>query len=127
MAPKCMKLQFTPSVIRDGIGVVNIDVDEARKLTKMWENSLIVYVKGGCPTIESMKRFANVAWNQVTLPKIYLHEEGYFEVQFKTEKNKDLVLANGPFTISKRPMIMKKWCPEFLLKKEVFRVLHVWG
>lgn len=75
---KGMQLDFTLPDFVNGIGVVNVDVVEARELIGIWDRYLIAYVVGETPTIESMRRFVASGWNHVANPKVFWHEEGYF-------------------------------------------------
>ncbi|XP_058775694.1 uncharacterized protein LOC131649972 [Vicia villosa] len=74
----------------------------------------------------AVKNFMAKAWNFVTLPDMYYHEEGYFLLRFKNHYYMDAVMMKGPCTIRKIPMILKEWRPDYNVKEDMLRTLPIW-
>lgn len=75
-----MSLKFVEPVIKDGEKVIELDKEEIEKENSKWKQALIVYVVGDSPTIGALERFIAAAWNFVTKPKVFYHNDGYFFV-----------------------------------------------
>lgn len=122
---KGIHLSYTQPELCHEVCKVSVDLAEVTHMAKLWEISLIVYVVGDSPTIESLRRFIAAGWNNVSPPMFFWHQEGYFIVHFSSMSDRDLILAGGPCTMGKRPLILRKWPANFSLMKEVLRVFPV--
>lgn len=91
-----MALSFIPPTVIEDKHVVELESEEVFHSTTNWENELIVYVVGYKPLYSYMESFVAKNWNHLAKPKIFLHEEGYFIVKFKTEENRDEILYSRP-------------------------------
>ncbi|XP_056685384.1 uncharacterized protein [Spinacia oleracea] len=100
--------------------------NEIDKLTDVWLASIVLYVVGDAPTIASVKRFIDATWSNVGTPNVFLHDEGYFLVQFDSIADRDLVLSGGPYTFFSKPVIVKPWAANFNFYEEVLRVIPLW-
>ncbi|KAH0764714.1 hypothetical protein KY285_000585 [Solanum tuberosum] len=60
------------------------------------------------------------------MPKILLHDEGYYIFKFKSEEDKENVINFGPYYFSNRPLILKPWVLDFEFDKEILSVVPIW-
>lgn len=92
-------------------------------LTEKWLTSLVLYVVGDTPTIASIKRYIIAHWNHVGVPNVFLHDAGYFVIQFSCIADKNDILCGGPYMFFNRPIILKPWPPDFNFYEEVLKVI----
>nr|XP_009763858.1 PREDICTED: uncharacterized protein LOC104215701 [Nicotiana sylvestris]XP_016502568.1 PREDICTED: uncharacterized protein LOC107820743 [Nicotiana tabacum] len=60
------------------------------------------------------------------IPKVYLHDDGYFIYRFESEQDKASIMENGPYTYNNRPLILKTWTLEFQMTKEPICLIPLW-
>lgn len=99
---------------------------EVDAMTEKWITSLVMYIVGEVPTIASIKRYIVANWSQVSVPSVYLHDDGYFVVHFNTIEERNEILCGGPYTFFNKPIIVKPWSPDFNFYEEVLRVIPLW-
>lgn len=121
-----MNLKFVPPTIVNGIPIAKLDAKEANNMINVWKKSVVVYVVGIKPTVESLKIYINAGWLGIHEYKVFEHEEGYFIIQFKASEDCDNVLKGGPYFMGGRPVIVKQWCPGFDMEKEILKNVPVW-
>nr|XP_016515889.1 PREDICTED: uncharacterized protein LOC107832538 [Nicotiana tabacum] len=121
-----MKLNYYPPIIKDGKKIVRLNQVEVEEQSRRWSTSLIGYVIGGSPQFKEMLKFVYGVWQFVTTPQVLIHDEGYFIFKFESDEDRDTVLHNGPYTFNNRPMILKKWDPDFQMSKENTKNIPVW-
>lgn len=112
-----MKLSFVNP--HDGKKVAKLQVEELEKMTAVWKSAIVLYVVGFSPTIIA----AN--WNSVAKPKVFLHDDGYFVIQFQSVASRDAILCNGPYHFLGKPIIMNLWSENFHFHDEILNVARV--
>ncbi|XP_021859177.2 uncharacterized protein [Spinacia oleracea] len=118
-------LSFISPTIVDGkpIGLLNkIDVDN---MVAIWNCSIVMYIVGDMPSIGAVIRFIAKEWVNVSTPKVFLQDEGYFVIRFASRKDRDSVLMAGPYSFFNRPMIVKPWSAKFNFQEEILGVIPV--
>ena len=73
-----------------------------------------------------MKRYILMNWSKVDKLDVFLHEEGYYIIKFKSLNDMNEVLYSGPYTISNRPIILKQWSPDFDFGNEFLTEIPLW-
>ncbi|XP_070009748.1 uncharacterized protein [Nicotiana sylvestris] len=73
-----------------------------------------------------MEKYIAHAWSRVSIPDLYLHEEGYYIAKFDTIGDLKDILYRGQYTINGRPMILKQWTPDFDIKAEFLMEIPLW-
>lgn len=48
-------------------------------------------------------------WGKMGLSKVLLHDKGYYIFKFASAKDRENVLAMGPWYISNKQILLKKW------------------
>ncbi|XP_060210241.1 uncharacterized protein LOC132637115 [Lycium barbarum] len=125
-ASKGMTLTFIAPVIENGEKIVELQRAEVAKGTEKWNKAVILYVVGEDPSIGAIERFIASEWNFVSKPTIYYHNEGYFVIKLNTLEERNEVLYSGPYTLRRKPVIIKAWTPEFNFHEEVLKTIPVW-
>lgn len=87
---------------------VEIEEDDIASELQFWENTLILCSLGEDLSMTTVKNFMAKAWNFVTLPDMYYHEEDYFLLRFKNHDYMDAVMMKGPYTIRNIPMFLEE-------------------
>ncbi|XP_058763382.1 uncharacterized protein LOC131636806 [Vicia villosa] len=114
-----------PKVVNGGI-VVEIEQSDIESEVRYWDCALIMYVLGGELSMNMVKQFMMKNWNTVQLPDLLYHDDGYFLLKFKTHKEKEEILMNGPYMIKNMPMILRDWKPNFSMKTDMLRTIPLW-
>ncbi|XP_058784641.1 uncharacterized protein LOC131659469 [Vicia villosa] len=121
-----MNLEFVaPSVINGEI-IVEIEQSDIESEVLYWDSALIMYVLGGDLSMNMVKQFMIRQWNTVQLPDLLYHDDRYFIMRFKSMKEKEEILMNGPYTIKNIPMLLRDWKPDFCMKKDMLRTIPIW-
>lgn len=119
-------MQYVAPKVVDGEIDVKIEDEDVAPELKFWETTLILYVLGGDISMHMLKNFMEKAWNFVSLPDMYYHDDGYFMLCFKSHADMDAVLMKGPYTIRNMPLILQEWRPDFDLKKDMLSTIPIW-
>lgn len=106
--------------------IVQLNRAEVAEQTQKWKEMVIGYVLEGNPTFKEMLKFVYGVWNFVTVPHVYLHDDGYFIFRFNSEEDKNRLIQQGSYTYHNRPMILKQWEPNFQMNKELSRKIPIW-
>lgn len=119
-------MQYVAPKVVDGEIDVKIEDEDVAPELKFWETTLILYILGGDISMYMLKNFMEKAWNFVSLPDMYYHDDGYFMLRFKSHADMDAVLMKGPYTIRNMPLILQEWRPDFDLKKDMLSTIPIW-
>lgn len=87
---------------RNGETVVQLDKTAMEKENGKWRRALIAYVKGEAPGYNYMRRYLERTWD-VAKPEIYLHEDGYYVVQFQSSKTCNRFYVQVPIPLITDP------------------------
>ncbi|CAI8601156.1 unnamed protein product [Vicia faba] len=90
-------LKFVAPIIVNGEAVVEIEEEDVAGERRFWETSLIMYAIGGDLSMTAVKNFMAKEWNFVKLPEMFYNDEGYFILKFKTKKEREEVMLQGPY------------------------------
>lgn len=126
LTKKGMKLGFVKPLIKNGAQVVQLHKDEIEKMSIKWESAMILYVVGFDPTIAALNRFIAKEWNNVQTPHVYLHDDGYFVIHFKSVGDRDEILFSRPHTFLGKPAITKAWTANFNFQDEILKIVPIW-
>ncbi|KAL2921901.1 hypothetical protein RDABS01_013392 [Bienertia sinuspersici] len=78
------------------------------------------------PSLNAIKKYAQAQWGEISMPRIFLHENGYFLLRFDSSTACNEVNAKGPYMFKGRPVVIKQWTINFDFNAEVLRVVPVW-
>lgn len=105
-----MSLNYIAPVIVNGQCITELDKAEVAKESHNWKCALIEYVIGANPGYNGynvMMQYINQNWKEVAQSELFMHEEGYFIVGFKSQAGLQDILCLGPYSINNRPFIPK--------------------
>ena len=90
----------------------------------VWESCLVGYVAGKSPGFNAMNNIISNSWKcNATLS---IHESGWLVYRFKNVEDKLAVLANGPYLIYGRPLILKVMPEYFNFGRDEMSCVPVW-
>lgn len=90
----------------------------------VWESCLVGYVAGKSPGFNAMNNIISNSWKcNATLS---IHESGWLVYRFKNIEDKLAVLANGPYLIYGRPLILKVMPEYFNFGRDEMSCVPVW-
>ena len=121
-----MNLTYYPPQIVNGQTMVQVEGTEVQIEEEKWKYALIAYVIGECPGFNTMNRYIMMNWVKGEKPEVFLHDEGYYIIKFKSLNDMNEVLYSGPYTISNRPIILKQWCRDFDFGNEFLTEIPLW-
>ena len=121
-----MNLTYIPPQVLNGQTMVQLEEKEVQIEEEKWKCALIAYVIGEFPGYNTMNRYIQMNWAKVDKPEVFLHEEGYYIIKFRSLSDMNEVLYSGPYTISNRPIILKQWNPEFDFGAEFLTEIPLW-
>ena len=122
-----MNLTYFPPQIVNGQTMVQLESDEVQVEEDKWKYALIAHVIGECPGFNTMNRYGMMNWSKGEKPEVFLHDEGYYIIKFKSLNDMNEVMYSGPYTISNRPIILKQWSAEFEFGKEFLTEIPLWA
>lgn len=70
-------MSFVAPVPRDGKKVAQLPQTELDEWSTKWSSAMVFYVVGATPTITAVKKFVAATWNNVSTPRVFLHDDGY--------------------------------------------------
>ncbi|KAK8625158.1 hypothetical protein V6N13_090034 [Hibiscus sabdariffa] len=93
---------------------------------KVWGNSLVAQFLGKPPSSSSLVRLVNLIWGKFGEIVVNPAGENLFLFQFPSLESRDWVLANGPWHIQNKPIILRKWEPNLKSLDFSMEKLSVW-
>lgn len=106
--------------------VAELQIDDVKAEIKKWEHALIVYVVGNNPAFAAFNAYIMRNWNNIVLPEVFKHDDGYYIVRFATEGDKKKVVNAGPYFYNSRPVIMRDWTDDYKFANDVVRTMPLW-
>lgn len=77
LAAQGVALNFVAPVLRDGKKIARLPKSELAEWSEKWASAMVFYVVGSTPTITTVKKCVASNWNNVSTPRIFLHDDGY--------------------------------------------------
>ncbi|CAO2827728.1 unnamed protein product [Amaranthus hypochondriacus] len=121
-----MPLKFIAPIVENGQQIVQIESNDLNSLVNVWKRAVVMYVVGEKTSIDIIRGFTRKHWAHVKMPVIHTHDEGYYILQFHSERECEEILLGGPYFLNRAPIVVKKWSVKFDFKDEILRVIPVW-
>ncbi|XP_075099268.1 uncharacterized protein LOC142176099 [Nicotiana tabacum] len=121
-----MTLSYIVPQFVHGNVVIQLENEDVDRETEKWKGALIAYVIGDCPGYNAIRRYIDVKWKKIADPDLFIHEEGYFIIKFKSIDDMPEILCTGPYIINNRPIILKPWTTDFDFDKEFPTEISIW-
>ena len=90
-----MNLTYYPPQIVNVQTMVQLEGSEVQIEEEKWKYALIAYVIGECPGFNTMNRYIMMNWVKGEKPEVFLHDEGYYIIKFKSLNDMNEVLYSG--------------------------------
>uniref|UniRef100_A0A803QD36 DUF4283 domain-containing protein n=1 Tax=Cannabis sativa TaxID=3483 RepID=A0A803QD36_CANSA len=103
------RLLFTKPLIRDGIKITQVDLEEVCEEENCWKSAIICKVLGANPPITIFKGFIKRVWGHLGVVQVSKMSMGLIMVWFRDEATRDQVLEVGVVQFDKNPVIIRPW------------------
>lgn len=104
-----LALSFFPPSVVNGKVLINPPIDFLQKGNSLWASSLVGYFLHSKLPYKVVEPIAMRIWGSLGLTKVYLHAKGYYIFKFNSFKERDNVLARGPWHFASRPIVLQPW------------------
>ncbi|GJW83365.1 hypothetical protein Tco_0156510 [Tanacetum coccineum] len=81
-------------------------------------NSLVGFFVGKTMAFTLVENYVKNTWTKFGFQKVIKNEDGFFFFKFATLKGLEQVIEQGPWLIRSSPLILNKWTPNLVLKKD---------
>ena len=116
------KLPFLPSSCDDL--PCDLSPDDFDITYDIWQLCIVGYVAGKSPGFKALSNIISSSWKCEA--SLSIHESGWLVYKFKTVDDKLAVLANGPYLIYGRPLIIKAMPEYFDFGADEMSCVPVW-
>ncbi|KAK8699256.1 hypothetical protein V6N13_115347 [Hibiscus sabdariffa] len=125
-ASKTHSLQFFPPTVNDGEVVIKPPAEVFEAGVRVWQNSLVAQFLGKPLNLSTLHRLISVIWGKCGELEVNSAGENLFLIQFPSLEDRDWVLANGPWHIQNKPIILRKWQSNMQSLEFAMDSLPVW-
>ncbi|KAF3660749.1 hypothetical protein FXO37_13261 [Capsicum annuum] len=94
--------------------------------TEKWKTAIILYLKGGSPTIAILERFIASTWTLTTKPKIFTTMTGLLSSNAPVLMIGMKSYMLDPQMLNARPIVIKMWTPDFDFATKMLRAIPLW-
>ena len=98
--------------------------DDLTSHSDIWNLCIVGYVAGKSPGYKALSNVISYTWHCEA--KLTIHESGWLVYQFKNVDDKLAVLADGPYSVYGRPLILKPMTEYFDFSAEPMTKVPVW-
>uniref|UniRef100_A0A803Q992 Reverse transcriptase domain-containing protein n=1 Tax=Cannabis sativa TaxID=3483 RepID=A0A803Q992_CANSA len=102
-------LSFAEPLIKEGIKIAQIDVEEVKMQAANWSTEIICMVVGANPPFSIFEGFIRRMWGKLGIAQIVRMNGGYTIVKFQDEATRDHVLEHGVIQFDQKPVITRPW------------------
>ncbi|GKC94170.1 zinc knuckle CX2CX4HX4C containing protein, partial [Tanacetum coccineum] len=124
-AKKVVKIQEMRNDLKVEGAAVTLPIEAVEAVNARFCNTLYGYFIGSRLAFPLVENYVKNTWAKYGLKRIQLHEE-FFLFQFNSREGMENVLENGPWLIRKVPLLLNKWTPDTILKKDEIKRVPVW-
>ncbi|XP_062076198.1 uncharacterized protein LOC133780524 [Humulus lupulus] len=119
------KLTFEEPIVRGGIRISQVDLEEIQVDTSFWNSAVVCMVLGANPLFAIFEGFIKRIWGKLGIDRIARLNSGFTLVKFLDEATRDLVLEAGVLHFDRKPVLVKPWSADLDILKAVNSV-SVW-
>uniref|UniRef100_A0A803Q184 Reverse transcriptase domain-containing protein n=1 Tax=Cannabis sativa TaxID=3483 RepID=A0A803Q184_CANSA len=119
------KLRYAEPIIKDGIRIAQVDVDEVQEQAAQWNSAVICMVLGANPPIAVFEGFIKRIWSHLGIMQVARMTMGLVMVKFHDEASRDQVLEEGLIHFDRKPVIVRPWTNDLNAVKLV-RSVPLW-
>ncbi|XP_062074801.1 uncharacterized protein LOC133778793 [Humulus lupulus] len=119
------KLTFEEPIVKEGIRIAQVDLDEIQVETSFWNSAVVCMVLGANPPFAIFEGFVKRIWGKLGIERISRLNSSLTLVKFRDEATRDLVLEAGVLHFDRKPVIVKPWSADLNTLKAV-KTVPVW-
>ncbi|XP_062114238.1 uncharacterized protein LOC133825291 [Humulus lupulus] len=119
------KLTFEEPIVKEGIQIAQVDLDEIQVETSFWNSAVVCMVLGANPPFAVFEGFVKRIWGKLGIERIARLNSGLTLVKFRDEATRDLVLEARVLHFDRKPVIVKPWSVDLDTLKAV-KTVPVW-
>uniref|UniRef100_A0A803Q6Q9 Reverse transcriptase domain-containing protein n=1 Tax=Cannabis sativa TaxID=3483 RepID=A0A803Q6Q9_CANSA len=103
------RLLFTKPLIRDGIKIAQVDLEEVQEEEKNWNIAVICKVLGANPPVLIFVGFIKRVWGHLGVVQVSKLSIGMIMVRFNDEATRDQVVEAGIVQFDRKSVIVRPW------------------
>ncbi|KAM6562940.1 hypothetical protein CsatB_022938 [Cannabis sativa] len=119
------KLKFTEPIIKNGIKIAQLDLEEVKEEAASWNSTMICMVLGANPPMAVFEGFIKRIWGHLGIKQIVKMTRGLVMINFNDEALRDQVLEAVVFQFDMKPVIVRPWTSDLNAVKLV-RSVPLW-
>uniref|UniRef100_A0A803PYN0 DUF4283 domain-containing protein n=1 Tax=Cannabis sativa TaxID=3483 RepID=A0A803PYN0_CANSA len=119
------RLLFTEPLIRDGIKIAQVDMEEVQEEEKYWNSIVICKILGANPPVTIFERFVKRIWGHLGVTQVSKLSMGLIMVRFNDEATRDQVVEARVVQFDRKPMIVRPWSAN-LNAMNLVRTVPLW-
>ena len=101
------------------------DDDDASAAVQNWGHSLVGYFIGNPPPLPGIKACLSKAW-RITDLEIIPMADGFLLFKFHSYDAGQWILDDGPWFVSGRPLILRRWTADISMSRDNLETIPVW-
>uniref|UniRef100_A0A803NHS2 CCHC-type domain-containing protein n=1 Tax=Cannabis sativa TaxID=3483 RepID=A0A803NHS2_CANSA len=118
-------LAYSEPMIKNGIKVAKVDVEEVKEQAANGNSSVICMVLGANPPLTVFEGFLRRVWGHLGITQIARMAKGLTMVRFNDEATRDQVLEGGIIQFDRKPVIIRPWSSD-LNSIKLVRSVPLW-
>ncbi|KAF4347238.1 hypothetical protein G4B88_017179 [Cannabis sativa] len=103
------RLLFTDPLIREGIKIAQVDLEEVQEEEKCWNSAVICKVLGANPPVSIFEGFVKRVWGHFGVVQVSELSMGLIMVRFNDEATRDQVVEVGVVQFDRKLVIVRPW------------------
>ncbi|KAF4387538.1 hypothetical protein F8388_011686 [Cannabis sativa] len=119
------RLLFTDPLIREGIKIAQVDLEEVQEEEKCWNSAVICKVLGANPPVSIFEGFVKRVWGHFGVVQVSELSMGLIMVRFNDEATRDQVVEVGVVQFDRKLVIVRPWSAD-LNALNLVRTVPLW-
>ncbi|GAA0159532.1 hypothetical protein LIER_16285 [Lithospermum erythrorhizon] len=121
-----LNLTYIPPNAVDGREVVRYCSNDVMIGVNRWKSKVFGFFLRLNPSFGVIENFAKNHWKQFGFESAFKLNNGVFLFQFESDKKRDEMMEEGPWSLARRPLILEKKVSESVLEKKGVKFVPVW-
>ncbi|GJX29875.1 RNA-directed DNA polymerase, eukaryota, reverse transcriptase zinc-binding domain protein [Tanacetum coccineum] len=109
-----------------GEEVVLFDEEFVKEGSEKWNLTVCGYFVGCRMSVNELKYHTRRMWGRYGLKDIAVDTDDMCFFKFKNEDDMQYIIEQSPWIVNGKPLIVQKWDPEVIIKKESPSLIPVW-
>ncbi|KAK4417302.1 hypothetical protein Salat_2555800 [Sesamum alatum] len=117
-------LRYVPPELQNGEIVVRPSVEIAKKGARKWTSTEVGFFLGKKPYFQHFNEYVCSIWRGVQ--EVTATMNGFYFIRFNNDVAMEEIIEGGPWLFQGQPIILQKWEPGMLLRKQALTEVPVW-